>query len=174
MKFSFAIILLLCSLFLISSCKKSNKIQKTSEFKPICEEGSLTCEKGKSSACGTEPGSGEVTAYCIDKNDIILAKTKCKVEGEEDINFSAQCITGAEQRWREEEKQPKAIEKNVEFRVVCKDGRLRCTMGGTPACGVRSGEVTMQSYCIDVNDTYLGRVECLGVSIPPVCERIIE
>ena len=66
------------------------KIQKNSSFKAICKgpEDTLSeviCSvKSTIPACGTIPGSTEVKAYCIDRNDIIINNSllDCRRENE--------------------------------------------------------------------------------------------
>ena len=99
---------LLFSLLSISSCgKKENKdqetndkirmiIQKNTSFTGSCDylETSIPmiiyCPKG-APACGTKPGEGKLTVYCIDENDNILFKAICVAESDKSHAGSPIC-----------------------------------------------------------------------------------
>ncbi|MDE0092625.1 MAG: hypothetical protein OXN83_05025 [Oligoflexia bacterium] len=63
------------------------KIQKNSSFKPECRGedslnriySSIICEIGEP-VCGTQHGSDELKAYCIDDNDNIMGPASCLLE----------------------------------------------------------------------------------------------
>lgn len=59
--------------FLLVGCKDTgDKIQKNSDYRPACSNGSLASCIKSNPACGTESGSGEIKIYCIDDDDTIL------------------------------------------------------------------------------------------------------
>ena len=64
-------------------CVQLSVIQKNSAFAPECEGSGheVKCPSQRllegSPACGTESGSGDLLAYCINENDQILGRAQC-------------------------------------------------------------------------------------------------
>lgn len=71
------------------------EIQKVPQFVPVCFADGFSPDNEAAArkdalcpdnsnlkpACGTVPGSGELKAYCIDSNDLILSEAICSSKG---------------------------------------------------------------------------------------------
>ena len=159
--------LILISLFFISGCKykkdgkedqekeDGNKIQKHSAFKPTCQShNTVTCKIGNP-ACGTKPGEGGLTVYCIGENDIILSNQPLCGITEADDDYSAHCT----QLTETSPDQTRIVSVDTHA-PVCIDisnntvstVKPKCNFGNKIICGTNPDNPLVTLHCVDENN----------------------
>ncbi len=181
------ILLMLCSLFTITSCKnkkaateapeESNKIQKNSAFKAACQSHHIIKCKTGNPACGTKPGEGELKVYCIDGNDIILSNQPICGITEEANDHSAHCT-----QLTETSPDQIRIVSVVTHTPVCIDIsnntvstiKPECTFGNKVICGTSPDNAIVTLYCVDENNLlqsdYVKCKSSLDALLSPKCD----
>lgn len=164
------ILLMLCSLFTITSCKnkkaateapeESNKIQKNSAFKAACQSHHIIKCKTGNPACGTKPGEGELKVYCIDGNDIILSNQPICGITEEANDHSAHCTQLTETS--PDQIRIVSVDTHIPVCTNILDNTVsvtkpKCRFGnGKVICGTSPDNITVTVYCVDENNLFQG------------------